>query len=528
MLQRCLFVCLLVCGRCTARFRVHSAWHRPLRAWHRPPMAMEPITATFQSSVAFLKATADADPVMAASEAWISVSESSGNALEQRVLSAPLQPLDVYTVLTRLVQESLLNGPDKQKVLRAIRLRAVATPSTAPTSAHTASPVRRSRSTASPAQRSPAPTALASPARRPTASPGVLGCATPTATPRSTPHRPPRNGQHCVFVEAYLTASDWSRLCTNGLHVTEKVQLLAERCIKIGLHYPTERCTKNIIAVLVVACRQKPSGLMVQLNMHFKHAIKVLRTNVLALQAELPRDFPDDPQDFRVATPAWYWNSFSEEPPAPCPLDRLELAVAKDILPCRISKATVPRRDSWSTATPGPASSAMATPGHARPMLALPAPSPADAIAPAAPVSVAQHSVIALPPADGSSAATPAAGSSVAMPADGSSAATPAAGSSVATPAAGSSAAPPAAGVIAAMPAGGMSAAPPAGGMSAAPPAVGSIAAPPVAGTVPAPAADDFVDDLVAQMQGKEDRESLEHSLNCLRNYIGINATGKI
>ena len=144
--------------------------------------------------------------------------------------------------------------------------------------------------------------------------------------------------QEHFFMHRYLTESDWAVLLDETLLTTKKIDVLVNRCRRIGLFSMTERTSGSIATVLALVNGD------VDVASHYEVLTK-LKASVKKMRAASRQDgvatptcerFPAAVETFQATHPDRY-----ESPPVPSKLNEDDISSAKLHMPCRKSHNTL-------------------------------------------------------------------------------------------------------------------------------------------------------------------------------------------
>ena len=105
--------------------------------------------------------------------------------------------------------------------------------------------------------------------------------------------------QNVAQFGAYFSAKDMKVFSNEETHSWEKLQVAAERCLRVGLYYPTETASGRVTATAVVAGLQAENHDV--FLTHVRNLKKILKTkrNLLASKPIAFQNLPPRPQDLK-------------------------------------------------------------------------------------------------------------------------------------------------------------------------------------------------------------------------------------
>ena len=139
--------------------------------------------------------------------------------------------------------------------------------------------------------------------------------------------------QSNVDFTSYLTQKDWSSL-REAQSPTAKIQILASRCVAIGMRWPSEAAAKSIVAVAVASgsgIAETSADDRLGMVHHLKHFLRNGRRTKTAVSSEHLLSFP--PIDVFLRDHSKVYDA--DDMPAACPLTESSLSDAAAAVPVR-------------------------------------------------------------------------------------------------------------------------------------------------------------------------------------------------
>ena len=143
-----------------------------------------------------------------------------------------------------------------------------------------------------------------------------------------------------LHMHHYLTESDWRNLCDALSSTGKKVETLVQRCLKIGLKFPSEQTVRSIIAIIVATTpREMESRDAYELVVGFKTRLRKLR-DAVRLDFLAPVSYPADVIQFGLR------GYGSNEPPVVSKLEDAHIETVCASIPARKPNQTLQHNSS--------------------------------------------------------------------------------------------------------------------------------------------------------------------------------------
>jgi len=178
--------------------------------------------------------------------------------------------------------------------------------------------------------------------------------------PCCTPSRSRRTLQQYFAVTEYLTRSEWDSLIAEKNTATTKIDIIVNRCIRLGLRRPTEH-TLKLLTSLWLAVSEAPERLAamptsqkVDSARYFKACFKAAARRAAEPGLHLER-LPATPAELQAKHASTYGNAYEPgEAPIPCPIDLAPMRSVDVSFRCRGCVGTSSGALQLSVASAGP------------------------------------------------------------------------------------------------------------------------------------------------------------------------------
>lgn len=140
--------------------------------------------------------------------------------------------------------------------------------------------------------------------------------------------------QDMMYPENWLTSDDWKCILSKDASKAVKLQRLCRRMIFLKCLQPKERSKAQIASIVILA---DPSTLLKDTPLNtireFKRHLTSMSQRIDRTTA--PKEYPEDPQEFRMMYPGLYESAYADAQPVECQLDRQHLEQMRATLGCR-------------------------------------------------------------------------------------------------------------------------------------------------------------------------------------------------